>query len=256
VNGWPRFTIYYPKDWVELHPDYGVGGLFRAGMSVATELGRDFGVYAIPFPPSLDKYIDPLVRFWRDRATDVTVVSDKPSQLRDGTPAREVELQMVVNGEPFNLFGIATKKGDLCIITNVGSFKEKIGEDQRAIPYSIEFEPGKDEPVKVPPDVQEFLERYGNNLLSHDLAKVMANYSDKYLDSGNRKGEVERGIRQWIGSLMSIKGAITDFVPAGDQTYLTGFVINNFGKFPIGGTSIIKENGEWKWYGNQRDVSR
>jgi hypothetical protein len=48
---------------------------------------------------------------------------------------------------------------------------------------------------------------------------------------------------------------ITDFVPAGDRVYLTGFVINNFGKFAIGGISIIKENGEWKYYGNQRDVS-
>jgi hypothetical protein len=28
----------------------------------------------------------------------------------------------------------------------------------------------------------------------------------------------------------------------------------NFGTVALG-TSIIKESGEWKWYGNQRDVS-
>jgi hypothetical protein len=255
VNGWPRFTITYPKDWVERRPDYGVGGLFRAGIPVPTVFGREFGVYAFPFPPSLEKYVDALVLYWRARATDVTIVSDKPSQLRDGTPAREIELQMVANGEPFNLFGIATKKDDLCIIVNVGSFKEKIGEDQRAIPYSIEFEPGKDEPVKVPHDVQEFLDSWRNATLSHDLAKVMANYSDRYLNSGIRKGEMERFWRQYIGSLISIKGTITDFVPIGDRAYLTGFGIINGATLPLSESSIIKESGEWKWYGNQRDVS-
>jgi hypothetical protein len=255
VNGWPRLTVSYPKEWVEKRPDYGIGGLFRAGIAVSTAFGREFGVYAFSFPPSLDKYGDALVRYWRAKATDVTVVIDKPSQLRDGTLARENELQMVINGEPFNLFGVARKKGDLCIIVNVGSFKEKIGEDQRAIPYSIEFEPGKDEPVKVPHDVQEFLDSWRNATLSHDLAKVMANYSDRYLNSGIRKGEMERFWRQYIGSLISMKGTITDFVPVGYRAYLTGFGIINGAISPLTESSIIKENGEWKWFGNQRDVA-
>jgi hypothetical protein len=71
-----------------------------------------------------------------------------------------------------------------------------------------------------------------------------------------RKGEVERNWRQGIGSITSQKGTTTDFVPAGDRAYLTGFVITNSGTFPINETSIIKENGEWKWYANQRNVSR
>jgi hypothetical protein len=145
----------------------------------------------------------------------------------------------------------------------VGSYSGKIGEDLRAIPYSIEFEPGKDEPVKVPSDVQEFLDRQGNDILSHDVAKVMTHYSDKYLNSGMRKGEMERFWRQMISFWISLKGTITDFVSAGERAYLTGFVIGNFAKppitetakIPITETSIIKENGEWKWYGNQRDVS-
>jgi hypothetical protein len=256
VNGWPRFTISYPKDWVERRPEHGARGVFQAGIPVATQWGRDFGVYVFTFPPSLDKYIDLVERYWRAKATDVTVVIDKPSQLRDGTPAREIELQMVVNGEPLYLLVVATKKGDLLIHVATSSFKEKIGEDQRVIPYSIEFEPGKDEPVQVPSDVQEFLERSGNDILSHDVAKVMTHYSDRYLNSGIRKGEVERDLRQGIGGITSLKGTITDFVPAGDRAYLTGFVIfNNLYKAPFIDTSIIKESGEWKWYGNQRDVS-
>jgi len=48
---------------------------------------------------------------------------------------------------------------------------------------------------------------------------------------------------------------ITDFVPAGDRAYLAGFTVTNGSKWPLYGASIIKENGEWKWYGNQRDVA-
>jgi hypothetical protein len=153
------------------------------------------------------------------------------------------------------------KKGDWRITAGVGGPNARIpnvriGEDLKAILYSLEFEPSKDEPVKVPLDIQEFLDKCCSDIVSHDVANVMAHYSDKYLNSGTRKGEVERGLRQTIGLITSSKETITDFVPAGDRAYLTGFVISNaFGKWPITETSILKENGEWKWYGNQRDVS-
>ena len=48
---------------------------------------------------------------------------------------------------------------------------------------------------------------------------------------------------------------LTDFVPAGDKAYLAGFTSGNFRKNAVmRETAIIKENGEWKWYGNQREV--
>ena len=254
VNGWPRFTIRYPKDWIERRPDF--GGLFRAAPSGSALLEKGFGVYPLFIPMPLDKFVDFMVPYYRAYATDVTVVSDKPSQLRDGTPARELEFRMVINGVPRNSLSVATNKGGILINVTVGTNKGTIGEDLRAIPYSIEFEPGKDEPVKVPPDVQEFSDRFGNDVLSHDVAKVVSRYSDKYLNSGMRKGEVERNWRQKISSITSQKGTYTEFVPAGDRAYLTGFVIfNNTATLPNTFTSIIKENDEWKWYGNQRDVS-
>ena len=208
-----------------------------------------------PPPYPLDHLAEGLVRFFKIIANDVTVASDKPSQLRDGTPAREVELQMVMNGLPLTHLSLATNKGDMWINIGVGSFRGRIREDLKAIPYSLQFEPGKDEPVKPPSDIQAFLDKFCNDIVSHDLAKVMANYSDKYLNSGVRKGEFERHIRQFIGSITLQKVSITELAPAGDRAYLTGPVIFNFGTYPITETSIIKENGEWKWYGNQRDVS-
>jgi hypothetical protein len=46
---------------------------------------------------------------------------------------------------------------------------------------------------------------------------------------------------------------VTEFVPEGDRAYLAGFGRINLGTGMVGDT-IIKENGEWKWYGNQREA--
>jgi hypothetical protein len=254
VNGWPRFTIRYPKDWVEkvrLFTEY-----FRAEAPPSTPRSAlSVNVFSNSLP--LENLADIVVPFWRNVAQDVTVVSDKPSRLRDGTPAQEVETHMVMNGEPINALNVATKKGDIWINTGTRSYSGKIEDYQRAMLYSLRYEPEKDQPVKVPPDIQEFLDKVSNDMVSHDLAKIMANYSGRYLNPGVRKGEVERMWRQFIGSWMSEKWTITDFIPAGDRAYLTGFVIlNNLLTLPVTETSIIKESGEWKWYGNQRDVAQ
>jgi hypothetical protein len=82
----------------------------------------------------------------------------------------------------------------------------------------------------------------------------MSHFSERYLHSGVRKGETERFFRQVMGSVTSDKVSITELVPAGDRVYLAGFESGNFGTVALG-TSIIKESGEWKFYGNQRDVS-
>jgi hypothetical protein len=256
VNGWPRFTIHYPKDWIEKR--FGQGGLFMAASSGSHPMVDDFSVYFMTYSLPLDKFVDFLVQYFGAHATDVTVVSNKPSQLRDGTPAQEVEIKAVENGIPRNLLCVATLMGGIGISVGVGTPKGTIGEDLRAIPYSLQYEPSKDEPVKLPPDVQEFLDKQSNYILSGDVAKLMASFSDKYLNSGIRKGEMERFFRAGAGTATSFKLTITDFVPAGDRAYYTGFATfvfrNQLFTQPFN-DSIIKENGEWKSYGNQRDVA-
>jgi hypothetical protein len=119
----------------------------------------------------------------------------------------------------------------------------RIGEDLKAILYSLEFEPSKDEPVKVPLDIQEFLDKYCSDIVSHDVANVMAHFSDRFLLSGVKKGEIERSIRQMIGSITSCEVGITELVPAGDRAYVAGFQSWTLQKWALG-TSIIKEGGE------------
>jgi hypothetical protein len=258
VNGWPRFTIHYPKDWIEKHPP--TQEIFRASSPGRISPESAEFLYApaapptTPTMPSLDKFADVIASFFRTFATDVTIIYDKPSRLRDSTPAREFELRCLVNGAPFWGMNLVASKAGLYVNMAVNSQSGRIAEDLgKAILYSIEFEPDKDQPVKVPLDVQELLDRTCSAHVAHDIPRLMTCYSDKYLNSGRTKGERERFYRQFFGSITSFKIVITDFVPAGDRAYLTGFATTNFGPIPIIDTSIIKENGEWKWYGNQRD---
>ena len=254
VNGWPRLTITYPKDWVEVGSMFLAGEVFKVSAPRSVPGLPSLTVLVFPYPQPLETFGNIMPGVLKNIATDVTVVSDKPSQLRDGTPAREVGINMVMNGVPVYLLYLITKKGDMCVGTLVGS-RGRIGEDLKAILYSVEFQQDKDELVKVPPDVQEFLDRHCSANVARDIAQLMAHYSDRYLNSGTRKGGMEQFHRQIIGRVTSCEIGITDFVPAGDRAYLTGFIRGNWGKSILLETSIIKENGEWKWYGNQRDVS-
>jgi hypothetical protein len=260
VNGWPRFTVTYPKDWVEVTPM--PQEAFRAVSPGGT--GDVFVVVVGPFPAlfgqPLDKAADVFSGFFKVISVkDLTVVTDRPSRLSSGTPAREVELRGIMSGLPFNWSGLCVEHGDLWISAQVSSQSGKIGEYLKAILYSLQYEPSKDEPVKVPPDVQELLDSYRNAILSHDLAKVMTHYSDRFLSSGMRKGGMELFLREIamprFNLITSFEEIITDFIPAGNRAYVAGFAVRNRIKFPFISTSIIKENGEWKWFGNQRDVT-
>jgi hypothetical protein len=94
--------------------------------------------------------------------------------------------------------------------------------------------------VKVPPDVQEFLDRDCNASVAHDVAQLMTHYSDRCLNSGTRKGGIDQFHRQIIDRITSCENGITDFVLAGDRAYLTGFIVSWWGKSILLETSIIK----------------
>jgi hypothetical protein len=250
VNGWPRLTIQYPKDWVERRPPH--PALFRATPpGEPTEKGLVVYMYTGPAP--IEKYADVVLATNRAMGIDTTLVGDKPSRLRDGTPVREIATKIVRNGLPVNSISLAAKSGDVLIHWSVMRINGEVGEDLKTVLYSLQFQPGKDEPVKVPPDIQAFLDRFCNDMVSHDVAKVMSHYSDRYLDSGNRKGEAERIWTAAVRRMNSFETGVTELVTEGERAYLAGFWISYWGKMMLMGSSIIKENGEWKWFGNQRD---
>jgi hypothetical protein len=255
VNPWPRFTITYPKDWVERRPDpLEVFRTSAPGPVPYPAFAVAYSSLLSPDHPPLDGFAEFLVSLNKRRSTNVTIISDKPARLRDGTPAREIEFLMVLNGAPFYTMPLVTEHGDVLINTIANSNAGRVGDDLKAILYSRQHQPDKDKPVMVPPDVRSFLDNWRNDIVSHDLVRVMTRYSDRYLDSVDKnKTEVERFWGRAIDRVTSLEVGITDFIVEGDKAYLAGFWATYLGRRPLVGSPIIKENGEWKWYGNQRN---
>ena len=208
--------------------------------------------------------------------TDIKVLFDKPSQLKDGTPAREVEVEYVPKHEPtlgsitdapkHNVFHFMTKK-DLAAWVGVllGDAEGKLGEDVKRIAYSLTFLQGREEPVNVPPDVRAFLDMWCADAVSHDVGAMMAHFSDRFLNSGMSKPFIEQWFRNDPTSpihrgLISCEATVTVFEPRGDKAYVDGFVLNidkvkgetTALKIPMTFQQIINEHGQWKWYGNQK----
>jgi hypothetical protein len=92
VNGWPRFTISYPRDWLE-QPSL-PQEVFRAGATAGYCRFPGFCVTPTPSPVPLDKVADLWVPFFKTIAQDVTLVSAKPTHLRDGTLAHKARASL------------------------------------------------------------------------------------------------------------------------------------------------------------------
>jgi len=274
VNGWPVFTLSYPKEWVEaaLAP----GNVFAAGVArpdIAPNAYLPllriavFGT-AVPLEDWAKIAMPGLLTIY----TDIKVLYDKPSQLKDGTPSREVEWEGVLkydpavgsikNGPKLNNFMLMTKRGFAWVEIFVID-EGKIGEDLKKYAYSLTFLPGREEPVRVPPDIRAFLDMYCVDIVSGDVETIMSHFSDRFEFSGASKAFMEQYFRNAPLSplrrgVISQEPNVTVFEPRGDRAYVDGFWLqkakgdSNPTKAPMTLQQIINEHGEWKWFGNQK----
>lgn len=252
VCGWPAFTLSYPADWVELPPQ--MRQIFRAAAPGPNQLpGLTITVFSNLMP--LENTTTLMVPVFERIGKDVKVLYKKPSQLKDGTPAFEAELEWVnSSGDKMNTLVFSTAKEDVWVLMTLSDQKGKIGEDLKGIAYSLKMKPGKDELVKVPDDVQAFLQGYAKAFEEHDMEKVMEYYSDRFLQYGMNKKRLEQLVQTLLMATTSLEPKVTGFELQGDKAYVTGFWSGNFGKASMaaGNSFLIKENGKWKWYGNQK----
>jgi hypothetical protein len=264
VHGWPAFTISYPKEWVVTPPPPGAFfkvGAARQGLSPLPQLTVTVVTSILPIEDWTKIYMP----MYSQISTDIKVLSDKPSQLKDNTPAKEIELEFVPkNGPKMNHFILMTKKGLTWISITLGDDKGTVGEDLKKYAYSLTFQPSGEEPVKVPPDVRVFLDKYCSDIVSGDVERIMANFSDQFLHRGQRKASFEQYFRNdptapTKRGVISNEITVTVFEPQGDtKAHIDGFGTSktksdaNGMKAPMAYQQIIKENGQWKWYGNQK----
>jgi hypothetical protein len=272
VNGWPPFTVTYPKEWETVPPVS--AEVFRSRGTLAGLLPGSYqfllAIGAMPFPRSVEDGAKVLTDGLRQQATGIKVLSDKPIQLKDGTPAREVEIEFVptydqmghkVDGGPTVFaYQLVVKRDSILIWVNVSDDKAGPKEDLKKIAHSLTFLPGREEPVAVPPDIREFLDMYRTDFMSRDVTSIMGHFSDRFLNSGRKKGWLEEQIRRLPPASpdLTLEPVVTIYEPRGDRTYLDGFMIlkskddPNGRKTLLGYQQIIKEQGRWKWYGNHK----
>ena len=273
INGWPPFTVSYPKEWEEMPPTPGAAlwvGAPRPGLPPSDP---SLGIVDWPSPRPLEDWAKEFMPYFVEYYTGFKVLTDKPSQLKDGTPAREVEYEFVLkqnltggsaeNGSKKNGLLLATKKDLMWVAVMLIDDKGKIGDDLKRIAYSLNFLPGREEPVNVPPDVRAFFDMWCADAVSHDVKAMMVHFSDRFRHSGMNKTFAEQFWRNSPMSpvqrgFISCEITVTVFEPRGDKAYVDGFILDkakgdaNAGKFPIMFQQIINEHGEWKWFGNQK----
>jgi len=230
-------------------------------------------IFVFPSPLPLQDWAKLFMPLWENYFTDIKVLSDKPSQLKDGTPARAVEVEFVPNYDALQMrINNAPKNNGLLLLTKkdltwvdvwLSDDKGKMGEDLKKVAYSLTFQPDREKPVNVPPDVRAFLDMFCVDIVSGDVKTIMAHFSDRLRHSGGGKASVEQWFRNDPTSpihqdIMSCETTVTVFEPHGDKAYVDGFNLEkkkgdaNGRKMPMYGQQIINEHGEWKWFGNQK----
>ncbi len=249
INDWPVFSLSYPSNWIEKTP--GPQEVFRVDGS------QGFPSLRISVPPGMGmplefstrRYIPELSKIGKD----INVIYEKGIKLKDGSAAHEAEIEWVLNsGTKLNTLFVTAKRDTLWILISISDRKGKIGEDLRQIAYSLTIKPGEEKSVEVPADIREFLDQLSKDIVSHDIAKVMIHYSDQFLHNGIGKADIEAFYNMVISGIASFQPNITKFELQKNKAYLAGYtIIGGSAKFPFRGT-LIRENGKWIFYGNQK----
>jgi len=241
-------------------------GAPRANLSPSPFLVINVISSALP----LEDWAKTMMPFYAMIGTDIKILSDKASQLKDGTPAREVQLEYVSKGSQGmgaglkqNDFHLMTNKDTSCVDVSLSTGEEKAGEDVKRIAYSLTFQPDREKPVQVPPDVRAFLDMHCTDNVSGDIKLILEHFSDRFRHSGWSKANFEQWLRNGPTSpirqgVTSFEATATVFEPHGDKAYIDGFFLSkakgdaNAVKIQMSFQQIINEHGEWKWFGNQK----
>jgi hypothetical protein len=240
VNGWPPFTVSYPKEWAEV-PSAGPAAVFQVMGTRPDSFSSPVLTIAVwPSPLPLEDWVKLNMPVWVNVFTDIKVLSDKPSQLKDGTPAREGEIEFVPkldvygrswkNAPKCNGLLLSTKKDVTWVMVWLSDDRGRLEEDLKKVAYSLTFQPDREKPVNVPADVRAFLDMFRADMVSHDVKAIMAHYSDRFLHSGMSKPFMEQFYRNDPTSpiqqgLISWEATVTVFEAQGDKAYIDGFLL-------------------------------
>jgi len=106
--------------------------------------------------------------------------------------------------------------------------------------------------VKLPVDVKAFIAEFNQAYADKDFAKVADFMSDSFLLSGMTKQSILESYKVSASYLSESEMILTGFELQGNIAKIEGVRKDKYFEFPLPtGYMMIKENGQWKWYGNQ-----
>ncbi|MGB5750607.1 MAG: serine hydrolase [Desulfobacterales bacterium] len=106
--------------------------------------------------------------------------------------------------------------------------------------------------VELPTDVKAFMTDYDQARLNKDLVKMADLISDRFLHHGVTKQMALRFLKGTLSYTSEAKTIITKLEPEGDEAKIDVWLKDKYFEAPfMTGSRLIKENGQWKWYGNQ-----
>jgi hypothetical protein len=106
--------------------------------------------------------------------------------------------------------------------------------------------------VELPTDVKAFITDYDQARLNKDLVTMANLISDQFLYDGINKQMALRFLLGISSYTAEAKIIITKFEPEGDKVKMDVLLKDKYFEAPfMTGSRLIKENGNWKWYGNQ-----
>ncbi|MBU0544826.1 MAG: beta-lactamase family protein [Proteobacteria bacterium] len=106
--------------------------------------------------------------------------------------------------------------------------------------------------VALPADIKAFITDYNQARINKDLATMADSISDRFLHHGVTKQMALSFLSETSSYISDAKIIITKFEPEDDEAIIDAWLKDKYFEAPfMTGSKLIKENGNWKWYGNQ-----
>jgi hypothetical protein len=107
--------------------------------------------------------------------------------------------------------------------------------------------------VGLPEDASAFVDRFNRAIADMDSAKIAETISDRFLTFGATKRMFLGVFLDTMSYVRTIKLVLTGFEVEGNIARIEGAITDKYFERPISpGMLLIKENGQWKWYGNRK----
>ena len=106
--------------------------------------------------------------------------------------------------------------------------------------------------VDLPPDVMAFIDAYNQARYNQDLSKMSEMISDRFLYRGVTKKVAIRLLSSIMAYTAKAELVVTSCKPDADGVELDVWMKDKYFQSPFMiSTRLVKEDGDWKWYGNQ-----